>query len=41
MKNFFIQLFEIEEGEFELKDFVSAGIALTVSVGFIVSPLFM
>lgn len=41
MKNYFMNLFDLEEGEFEVKDIAAAGISLAIVVGFVFSPVFM
>lgn len=41
MKNYFMNLFDLEEGEFEAKEVVAAGVSLVIAVGFIFSPVFM
>lgn len=41
MKQYFMQLFEIEEGEYSAKEFLAAGGSLLVALSFISMPLFV
>lgn len=41
MKNYFMNLFDLEEGEIESKDVVVAGGSLLLALGIIFLPLFM
>lgn len=40
MKNYFMELFEIEAGEFSLKEIITAGVSLVVALIFVFMPLF-
>ncbi|MGE7366069.1 hypothetical protein ACQKKE_05420 [Desemzia incerta] len=41
MKNYLMNLFDLEEGEIESKDVVVAGGSLLLAMGFIFLPLFI
>ena len=41
MKNYFMELFDIEAGEFSLKEVITAGVSLVVALIFVFIPLFV
>ena len=41
MKNYFMELFDIEAGEFSLKEVVTAGVSLLVALALVFVPLFV
>ena len=41
MKNYFMELFEIEAGEYSLKEVVTAGVVLVLVAGVVFMPLFV
>lgn len=41
MKNYFMELFEIKEGEYSLREVVTAVLVLVLGVGVVFMPLFV
>ena len=41
MKNYFMELFDIEAGEYSLKEVVTAVVVLVLGVGVVFMPLFV
>lgn len=40
MKNYFMKLFDLENGELEVKDFLAAGASLVIAISVVFLPLF-